>query len=1647
MKKKLSHKVFSVVASLSLLMNSFLVPVSVLAQEVVDNTAQEETQTPTPEPTVEATPIPLENPTLTSDVEAVSALTEEPVLEDAVVEVDVAQSDDILEPEVVEDIPLLPESDIEAAEEESSAQLTPSVSTDKADYAPTETVVINGSDFPINSDLAIRITWPDGIIRNSAGEIDATDTVLTDEIGSFIALYDLRGEGQEGEYLVEVLMGATVLRTTTFTDGPLTSSKVGKLEQWETKQGGNWITGALNSNNSDYGEGEAVPFRLDVGSLSTGDNPYTFSVCRDYQNGTSFGYLNLKLYNTSRTADAGGTVTSTNGPFSGVNINVDSFVEVGGSGICGANEHETQVTLTSSGAVTAYVLWGGHLASPVDPGVGTGNGASSYSGGSLHMSIEPASKDLSIQTRAIIPAGSITIIKDSQPDDPQDFSFTTTGEGLTSFILDDDGDPTLSNTEVFNGLTSGTYTITEEPVSGWTLASKSCVSSSTGSVVIETTNGVSIDYVGGEDVTCTFTNTSYGTITVRKDVEPDDGSTWDFTLTVGGYIDYAGPLGDGGQYTFSDLPADTYWLYETTKPGYDTSVTCDSGESGMDDVLIDLALGEDVVCTFVNKPKPQLTLEKIVVNDDGGQAQESDWTLYASGDALGFSGSGPIVGPNIVNATVTYTLSESGPSEYSASSWSCNGGAQVSDQITLSNGDDVICTIENDDIAPTLTLIKTVVNNNGGLLQASDFPLFINSVEVESGVAKTLEAGVLYTASETEYPGYASSTWGRDCNPDGTITLQPGDNKTCTITNDDIAPTLTLIKNLINDNGGNNFVSDFLLFIGGLSVTSGIPEILDAGGYTASEQTVDGYTPSVWTGGCEPNGFVSLLPGDNKTCSITNDDVAPTITLIKEVTNDNGGTAGESDFGLTVGGVPVASGETVSVQANTQIALDEGGYTGYGFVSITGDNKCPNTLGGTVTLDEGEDITCTITNDDIVPTLTVVKRVINDNGGTKQIGDFDYYIDGNPVKIGTPYDVEANEVHTASESSMPGYIPSEWYGDCNADGTITLLPGENKVCRIDNDDQPSEIHGMKFEDVNGNGTKDAGELGLMNWTINITDGAGYNNSTATDANGEYSFTSLSKGIYTLTENLMSGWKQTTPDPSPVDIGNGEVVQDIDFGNFELGRVQGRKYEDLNMNGTHESSEGEVRLNGWTVRLYDVDWNELDKVTTSNTGNIGQYRFENLEKGTYYTCEVLQGGWMQTGPIEGEGSVDGQHNLTGDGLAVSNGSGQGDEGNVCWRAEILESGQSRGWLKFGNIEKDPEVSNIKTRLGFEEVLVGDPTSFEIEIENSGNMTLYNPIVEDIYDADYLDFVSSSPIPPFEHTALGPDVLDYDGDGDTTENISILRWALPTNLGPGDTYILTLHFTALKATDDPELTGNTAQTIACVEDSEECGEGEEVFSEESRAEVDIDSYGVSITKSNDKSGGAFGGDEVNYTLEVTNTGDWDVLVDVTDVLPGGFTYVANSAKVDGTFQEPNLSSPGKLIWENVFVSTDDSVTITYQATIVSDIDQGIYTNLATCKGIVGREFIRGEGSPTTAIYPNGEIEPEMVECNIADSSVPIGVNFTYSDGLRGEVLGAATELPATGNDTKVLIMLLTMLALGASLKIVSYNMAEEKERKNA
>jgi hypothetical protein len=97
-----------------------------------------------------------------------------------------------------------------------------------------------------------------------------------------------------------------------------------------------------------------------------------------------------------------------------------------------------------------------------------------------------------------------------------------------------------------------------------------------------------------------------------------------------------------------------------------------------------------------------------------------------------------------------------------------------------------------------LTVITRVVNDNGGSAAASAWTMHVRSAGVDvtgspfagadaPGVMRTLPAGT-YAVGESGGPGGYSPSFSGDCAADGTLTLQPGDSKTCTVTNDDPAP-------------------------------------------------------------------------------------------------------------------------------------------------------------------------------------------------------------------------------------------------------------------------------------------------------------------------------------------------------------------------------------------------------------------------------------------------------------------------------------------------------------------------------------------------------------------------------------------------------------------------------------------------------------------------------------------------------------------------------------------------------------------------------------------------------------------------------------------------------------------------------------------
>jgi len=158
--------------------------------------------------------------------------------------------------------------------------------------------------------------------------------------------------------------------------------------------------------------------------------------------------------------------------------------------------------------------------------------------------------------------------------------------------------------------------------------------------------------------------------------------------------------------------------------------------------------------------------------------------------------------------------------------------------------------------------------------------------------------------------------------------------------------------------------------------------------------------------------------------------------------------------------------------------------------------------------------------------------------------------------------VVASGTYTATETALEGWnLTDITCDDDNSSGntdtgvaTFNVEEGETVTCVFTNTEKeveppaPGSIHGTKWEDGNGNGVRDKGEAGLSGWTIEITDGDEFNDSTVTDENGAYVFMNLDPGTYTVTEVGQAGWTQTTTNPDPIVFGEEDIVEHVDFGN-------------------------------------------------------------------------------------------------------------------------------------------------------------------------------------------------------------------------------------------------------------------------------------------------------------------------------------------------------------------------------------------------------------------------------------------------------------------------------------------------------------------
>ena len=189
-------------------------------------------------------------------------------------------------------------------------------------------------------------------------------------------------------------------------------------------------------------------------------------------------------------------------------------------------------------------------------------------------------------------------------------------------------------------------------------------------------------------------------------------------------------------------------------------------------------------------------------------------------------------------------------------------------------------------------------------------------------------------------------------------------------------------------------------------------------------------------------------------------------------------------------------------------------------------------------------------------------------------------------------------------------------------GTVTIRPSGS-----------ANVGGEVFNDVNGNGAIDSGDLGIGGVTVELLGASSIVLASATtDASGNFTISGINPGSYTLAELVPSGYVQTAP-PSggtlAVTLGDGQALSGLNFGFFQPAAVSGQLFEDDNQNGQVDGQE--AGLMGWTIRLLNSKGQVVSSATTDSGGN---YAITALGPGAYTLTALLQAGYIDTVPSSG-----------------------------------------------------------------------------------------------------------------------------------------------------------------------------------------------------------------------------------------------------------------------------------------------------------------------------------------------------------------------------------------------------------------------------
>ncbi len=507
--------------------------------------------------------------------------------------------------------------------------------------------------------------------------------------------------------------------------------------------------------------------------------------------------------------------------------------------------------------------------------------------------------------------------------------------------------------------------------------------------------------------TCVVTNTKKpveppptGTLTVKKVVIGGPETAADFELNIDTTSpDHITSFPGNEEGTSTVVPVGTYNVSETPDEE-DASYTVSYGENCKN---VTIESGDQKECVVTNTYQyANVTVTKIVNNEDGGQKEVSDFPLSLSNgenEPVSItSGEAMDVAPG------TYLVSEVNPEEwnYTASfSGDCAGTIDPETEtglppgnMALEAGKSYACTLTNTYVQPpfvqttgTLVVVKQVVNDNGREKNSNDFMMRVTGQNptLQYPSEETSQSKFSEAPSELTFPGdsegvsvilgageysadeFADEEYSMSLSEDCSGTIAPGETKRCVITNDDTATsgpaTLIVKKELINDNGKKKTPAEFRIRVTGSGASpaefgasqQGTVVTLMSGTYSVSEDPDAEYT-STLSETCSG----TILPGQTITCVVTNDDIPMTVNGGGNEGGGNGGSGGSSGGGA--GGLPASNGggATGFSSPSTPSLSSIGRVLGVEFV---------NTGAGACTLEEAEAGLIVINTQDIVTAL------------------------------------------------------------------------------------------------------------------------------------------------------------------------------------------------------------------------------------------------------------------------------------------------------------------------------------------------------------------------------------------------------------------------------------------------------------------------------------------------------------------------------------------------------------------------------------------------------------------------------------------------------------------------------------------------------